>query len=79
MKISAARFAAGIGLFAAGAPFPACGQFAYPPIYIVPPPTEQYVAPKPLPKAQAPKPKPDDSTAQAKPAGHYEGRTFVPD
>jgi hypothetical protein len=77
MKTNAVRFAAGLGLIAVGAPFPACGQFFYPTI-IVPPPPDVYSAPKP-PKPPPEKPKPADAPSQAKPAGHYEGRTWVPD
>jgi hypothetical protein len=77
MKSNAVRFAAGLGLFAVGAPFPACAQFFYPPIVIVPPPTENYPTPKP--KTPPDRPKPADSSTQAKPGGHYEGRTWVPD
>jgi hypothetical protein len=76
MKTNAVRFAAGLGLFAVGAPFAACAQFFYPPIVIVPP-AENYGAPKPKPPPD--RPKPADTPPQAKPAGHYEGRTWVPD
>ena len=76
MKTKAVRFAAGVALFAAGSPFPAFGQFIYPPVFVVPPPAENYVTPKPAPR---PPPKPADAPSQPKPAGHYEGRTFVPD
>jgi len=78
MKTHAARFAAGLALFAAGAPFPVSAQFFYPPILIVPPPAAQnYGTPKPKPPAD--RPKPADSPTQARPGGHYEGRTWVPD
>jgi hypothetical protein len=79
MKANAVRFAAGLTVFAIGAPLPASGQFFYPPIVIVPPPTENYPAPKPKPPSPD-KPNPAvTAPAQAKPAGHYEGRTWVPD
>jgi hypothetical protein len=72
------RLAALLALLAFGAPFPACGQFIYPPIIIIPPP-ENYATPKLAPKPPPDKPKPADTPAQAKPAGHYQGRTFVHD
>jgi hypothetical protein len=78
MGTNAVRFAAGLALFALAAPFPASAQFFYPPIVIVPPPpAESYGAPKPKPPPD--KPKAADSPTQARPAGHYEGRTWVPD
>jgi hypothetical protein len=75
MKTNAVRFAAGLALFAIGAPLPACAQFLYPPIVIVTPPAQDYGAqkPKPLPD----KPKPADTQAQT--GGHYEGRRWIPD
>jgi hypothetical protein len=81
MKTNAARLAAALALVAMGAPFPASGQYFPPPLIIVPPPAQEYVTPKPVPKSPLPaKPKPTvDSPPQAKPTGHYEGRTFVPD
>jgi hypothetical protein len=80
MKTNAVRFAAALALFAFGAPFPAYGQFIYPPVFAVPPPAENYyAAPKPAPTPPPGKPKAADTPAQAKPTGHYEGRTFVPD
>jgi hypothetical protein len=78
MKTNAVRFAAGLALLAAGAPVPAFGQFIYPPVFI-PPPQQNYAPPRPAPKPPPDKPKPADSPPQGKPAGHYEGRTFVPD
>jgi hypothetical protein len=78
MKANAVRFAAGLTLLAAGAPFPAFGQFIYPPVLIVPPPPENF-APKPASRPPPDKPKGADSPTQAKPTGHYEGRTWVPD
>jgi len=80
MKANAVRFAAGLALVAFAVPFPACGQFFYPPVIIVPPPAQNYAIPKPSPLLQSPKPKPPaDSPPQAEPAGHYQGQTFVPD
>jgi hypothetical protein len=79
MKSNAVRFAAGLAFFTAGAPFPACGQFIYPPVFVVPPPAQDYGAAKPAPRPPPDKPKPADTPSQGKPAGHYEGRTFVPD
>jgi len=78
MKTKAARFAAGLALVAFGAPFPASGQYFPPPLIIVPPPAQEYAVPKPRPPPPRPKP-PTDTPPQTKPAGHYEGRTFVPD
>lgn len=80
MKANAVRFAAGLALFAF-APFPASGQYFPPPLIIVPPPAQNYaLPPKPAPKPPPPdKPKPPDTPTQAKPTGHYEGRTYVPD
>jgi hypothetical protein len=78
MNANAVRFAAGLALSAIGAPLPAEAQFFYPPIVIVPPPPAQdYGAPKP--KQPPDKPRPADSPAEAKPQGHFEGRTWVPD
>ena len=79
MKTNAVRFAAGLALFAIGAPRPADAQFFYPPIVIVPPPPAQDYGAPPNPKQPPDKPRPADSPAQAKPAGHYEGRVWVPD
>jgi hypothetical protein len=79
MKTNAIRFAAGLALLA-GAPFPAFGQFSYPPVLIVPPPPQSYVPAKPAPKPPPDRSKVTDAPpAQAKPGGHYEGRTWVPD
>ena len=77
MKANAVRFAAGLVFLTVGAPFPACGQFIYPPVLVVPPPAQSYGAPKAASRPPPDKPKPPDT--QAKPGGHYEGRTFVPD
>jgi hypothetical protein len=79
MKTNAVRFAAGLVFVIVGAPFPACGQFIYPPVFVVPPPAQDYGTPRPASRPPPDKPKPADSPAQAKPAGHYEGRTYVPD
>jgi hypothetical protein len=78
MRTNAVRFAAGLALLVFGASFPARGQFIYPPVLVVPPP-QTYAAPKPASKPPPDKPKPADTPNQAKPAGHYEGRTFLPD
>jgi len=77
MKTNAVRLAAGLALFAVGAPFPARAQFFYPPVVIVPPPTENYPATS-RPKSAPDKPNPADAQAPKK-SGHYEGRTWVPD
>jgi hypothetical protein len=45
MKANAVRFAAGLALVAFAVPFPACGQFFYPPVIIVPPPAQNYATP----------------------------------
>jgi hypothetical protein len=79
MKTNAVRFAAGLVFFIVGAPFPACGQFIYPPVFVVPPQAQDYGAPRPASRPPLDKPKPADPPAQAKPAGHYEGRSYVPD
>ena len=82
MKTNAAQLAAGLALVAFGAPFPASGQYFPPPLIIVPPPVQEYAKPKPVPNPPPPRPKtPADAPppSQTKPAGHYEGRTFVPD
>jgi hypothetical protein len=79
MKTNAVRFAAGLVLFIVGAPFPACGQFIYPPVFVVPPPAQDYGSPRPASRPPLDQPKPADPPAQAKPAGHYEGRRYVPD
>jgi hypothetical protein len=81
MKTNAVRFAAALALVAFVAPFPASGQFFPPVLIIVPPPAQNYsVPPKPAPKPPADKPKPTaDVPPPAKPTGHYQGQTFVPD
>jgi len=80
MKTNAVRFAVGLALVPFGAP-PASAQYFPPPLIIVPPPAQEYATPKPAPKPPPPaKPKPPaDTSPQTKPAGHYEGRAFVPD
>ena len=75
MKANVVRFAAGLAFLAVGAAFPACGQFIYPPVLVVPPPAQSYTTPKPKPPPD--KPKPTDAPAETK-GGHYEGRTWVP-
>jgi hypothetical protein len=79
MKTNAVRCAAGLVFLVGGAPLPACGQFIYPPVFVVPPPAQDYGASRPASRLSPDKPKPADPPAQAKPAGHYEGRTYVPD
>jgi hypothetical protein len=82
MKTNAIRFAGGLALVAFGAPFPASGQYFPPALIIVPPPAQNYATPpKPVPRSPpAAKPKPADAPeATSQPAGHYQGRTFVPD
>jgi hypothetical protein len=76
MKANAVRIAAGIVFLAVGAPSYAYAQFIYPPVFVVPPPAQNYgtATPKPPPD----KPKPAAPPTQAK-GGHYEGRTWVPD
>jgi hypothetical protein len=47
---------------------------------IIVPPAQNYAAPKPAPKLSTEKPKPTaDEPQPSKPAGHYQGQTFVPD
>jgi hypothetical protein len=80
MRASLVRCAAGLALVAFAAPLPATAQYFPPPLIIVPPPAQDYAAPRPAPKPQLPKPRPAaDTPAPAKPAGHYQGQTFVPD
>jgi hypothetical protein len=83
MKTNAFRFAAAVLLLAFGAPFPACAQFLsnYPVIIVPPPPAQNYVLPKPAPKPPPDKSKPADTPAQTAPApaGHYQGRTYLPE
>ena len=42
MKANAVRFAAGLVFLAVGAPLPALRQFIYPPVFVVPPPAQDY-------------------------------------
>jgi hypothetical protein len=80
MKANAVRFAAGLALVSFGAPVPACGQFIYPPLVIVPPPAQDYATPKPAPRPPPPdKPKPSNTVPPDAPKGHYQGRVYVPD
>jgi hypothetical protein len=79
MKAYAVRLAAALALAAAGAPLPAASQYFPPALIIVPPPAQNYPVPKPTPKPPD-KPKPTaGAPPPAKPAGHYQGQTFVPD
>ena len=79
MTANAVRFSAGLALGAFAAPLPATAQYFPPVMIIVPPATHDYGA------ATVTKPPPDkpksaaQSASQAKPAGHYQGQTFVPD
>jgi hypothetical protein len=80
MKANAVRFAAAFALVDVGAALPACGQYFPPALIIVPPPAQNYATPKPAPKPPPDKPKPTaDTPPAAKPKGHYQGQTFVPD
>jgi hypothetical protein len=80
MKASAVRFAAGLALTAFAAPLPSSAQYFPPVMIIVPPAAQNYATPKPAPKPPPDKPKPmADTVPAAKPAGHYQGQTFVPD
>ena len=80
MKASAVRVVAGMALVSVCTPFPASSQYFPPTLIIVPPPAQEYAAPKQAPKpAQRDSPKPPDTSADAKPKGHYQGRSFIPD
>jgi hypothetical protein len=80
MKANAVRFAAAFALAAVGAPLPASSQYFPPALIIVPPASQNYATPKPAPKPPPDKPKPTaDTPPPAKPKGHYQGQTFVPD
>ena len=80
MKASAVRVAAGVALVSVCTPFPASSQYFPPTLIIVPPPAQEYAAPKQAPKrAQRDSPTPPDTSADAKPKGHYQGRSFIPD
>ena len=69
MKANAVRFAAALALLAFGAPLPACGQFIYPPLVIVPPAAQNYATPKPAPRPPPPKPNPPRRHAPTGKAG----------
>jgi hypothetical protein len=80
MKANAVRFTAGLALVAFVAPFPASAQYFPPILMVVPPPAQNYANPKSAPRPEPPKPKPEAAVPPpAKPAGHYQGQTFVPD
>jgi hypothetical protein len=81
MQTNAVRFAAGLALVAFGAPFSAFGQYFPPPLIFVPPPAQEYATPRPVPRPPPPprSTRPIDAAPPAKPTGHYEGRTYVPD
>jgi hypothetical protein len=80
MKPNAVRFAAALALVAFAASAPATAQYFPPALIIVPPPAQNYAAPKPAPKPPPDKPKPAaEMPPPAKPTGHYQGQTFVPD
>jgi hypothetical protein len=80
MTANAVRFAAGLALAAFAAPLPATAQYFPPVMIIVPPAAQDYATPKAAPKPPPDKPKaPADSPPLARPAGHYQGQTFVPD
>jgi hypothetical protein len=74
------RVATRVALAAFALPLPASAQYFPPALIIVPPAAQNYAAPKPAPKPPPDKPKsPADTSPPAKPAGHYQGQTFVPD
>jgi hypothetical protein len=78
MKPNAVGRAAALALVAFAAD-PAAAQY-FPPVMIIVPPAQNYAAPKPAPKPSTEKPKPTaDQPPPSKPAGHYQGQTFVPD
>ena len=80
MRTNTLRFAAGLALVALAAPFPASGQYFPPALIIVPPAAQNYATPRPSPKPPPDKPKSAaDMPPPAKPSGHYQGQTFVPD
>jgi hypothetical protein len=73
------RVAARLALAAFALPVPASGQY-FPPALIIVPPAQNYAAPKPAPRPPPDKPKSAAAAAPpAKPSGHYQGQTFVPD
>jgi hypothetical protein len=80
MRANVVRFAAWIGLVATGAPLPATAQYFPPVMIIVPPAAHDYTTPKATPKPPPERPKPaGDVASPTRPAGHYQGQTFVPD
>ena len=80
MKATAVRCAAALAMVAFAAPLPATAQYFPPALIIVPPPAQNYATPRPAQKPPPDKPKPTaDTPPAAKPAGHYQGQTFVPD
>ena len=80
MRANAVRFTAGFALAVFVAPFPASAQYFPPVMIIVPPATHDYTAPKAAPKPTLDKPQSAADTApSARPKGHYQGQTFVPD
>jgi hypothetical protein len=80
MTADALRFAAGLALVAFAAPVPASGQYFPPALIIVPPAAQNYATPKPTPRPPPDKPKATaDTPPPARPAGHYQGQTYVPD
>jgi hypothetical protein len=79
MKANAVR-SAGLALISVVAPLPASAQYFPPVMIIVPPAAHDYATPKAAPKPPPDKPKaPADAPAAGRPAGHYQGQTFVPD
>jgi len=79
MTANAVRFAGGLALVAFAAPLPATAQYFPPALIIVPPAAQNYATPKPAPKPPPEKPKAPAGAPPARPAGHYQGQTFVPD
>ena len=80
MTANAVRFATALALVAFAAPLPAAAQYFPPALIIVPPQAQQYATPKIAPKPPPDKPKaPTDTPPAGRPAGHYQGQTFVPD
>jgi hypothetical protein len=80
MRTNAIRFVAGIALVAIGAPLPASAQYFPPVLVIVPPAAQNYATPKAAPKPPPDRPKSAaDTDPSARPKGHYQGQTFVPD
>jgi hypothetical protein len=80
MKPNAIGRAAALTLAAFAAPSPATAQYFPPVMIIVPPAAHDYTTPKATPKPPPDRPKATADTPPArKPAGHYQGQTFVPD